>query len=35
VKPVIGYLGLLTVVLLILAFVPSLTLWLPTMLGYR
>jgi tripartite ATP-independent transporter DctM subunit len=35
VKPVAGYLGLLTVVLLILAFVPSLTLWLPTMLGYH
>jgi tripartite ATP-independent transporter DctM subunit len=35
VKPIAGYLGLLTLVLLVLAFVPSLTLWLPTMLGYH
>jgi tripartite ATP-independent transporter DctM subunit len=35
VKPIAGYLGLLTVVLLVLAFVPSLTLWLPNMLGYH
>jgi tripartite ATP-independent transporter DctM subunit len=35
VKPILGYLGLLTVVLLFLAFVPELTLWLPQALGYR
>jgi tripartite ATP-independent transporter DctM subunit len=35
VKPILGYLGLLTVVLLFLAFVPELTLWLPHALGYR
>jgi tripartite ATP-independent transporter DctM subunit len=35
VRPIMGYLGLLTVVLLILAFVPQLTLWLPNMLGYH
>jgi tripartite ATP-independent transporter DctM subunit len=34
VKPILGYLGLLTVVLLIIAFVPGLTLWLPNALGY-
>ncbi len=35
VKPILGYLGLLTVVLLIIAFVPGMTLWLPHALGYR
>ncbi len=35
VKPILGYLGLLTVVLLIIAFVPGLTLWLPNLLGYH
>jgi tripartite ATP-independent transporter DctM subunit len=34
VKPIFGYLGLLTVVLLVIAFVPGLTLWLPHALGY-
>ena len=34
IKPILGYPGLLTVVLLVIAFVPSLTLWLPTALGY-
>jgi TRAP-type C4-dicarboxylate transport system permease large subunit len=34
IKPILGYLGLLTVVLLFLAFVPGLTLWLPRALGY-
>ncbi|MBV9260160.1 MAG: TRAP transporter large permease subunit [Pseudolabrys sp.] len=35
VKPILAYLGLLTVVLLIIAFVPGMTLWLPHALGYR
>jgi tripartite ATP-independent transporter DctM subunit len=35
VKPIMGYLGLLTVVLLVIAFVPGLTLWLPHALGYH
>jgi tripartite ATP-independent transporter DctM subunit len=35
VKPILGYLGLLTVVLLFIAFVPGLTLWLPNLLGYH
>jgi tripartite ATP-independent transporter DctM subunit len=35
VKPILGYLGLLTVVLLVIAFVPELTLWLPHALGYH
>jgi tripartite ATP-independent transporter DctM subunit len=34
VKPIFGYLGLLTAVLLFIAFVPGLTLWLPHLLGY-
>jgi len=34
IKPILGYLGLLTVVLLIIAFVPGMTLWLPHALGY-
>jgi TRAP-type C4-dicarboxylate transport system permease large subunit len=29
-----GYLGLLLICLLVIAFVPSLTLWLPHALGY-
>jgi tripartite ATP-independent transporter DctM subunit len=35
VKPIMGYLGLLTAVLLVIAFVPGLTLWLPHALGYH
>jgi len=35
IKPTLGYLGLLTIVLLFLAFVPGLTLWLPHALGYH
>jgi tripartite ATP-independent transporter DctM subunit len=34
VKPIFGYLGLLLICLLVIAFVPSLTLWLPHALGY-
>lgn len=34
VKPIMGYLGLLLAVLLVIAFVPALTLWLPHALGY-
>jgi tripartite ATP-independent transporter DctM subunit len=34
VKPIMGYLGLLLVCLLVIAFVPGLTLWLPHALGY-
>jgi tripartite ATP-independent transporter DctM subunit len=34
VKPIFGYLGLLLVCLLVIAFVPALTLWLPHALGY-
>ena len=34
VKPILAYLGLLTAVLLFIAFVPGLTLWLPQALGY-
>jgi len=34
VKPIFGYLGLLLVCLLVIAFVPPLTLWLPHALGY-
>src|SRR3954468_23782284 len=33
-KPIFGYLGLLLVCLLVIAFVPALTLWLPHALGY-
>jgi tripartite ATP-independent transporter DctM subunit len=34
VKPILGYLGLLFVCLIVIAFVPGLTMWLPTLLGY-
>ena len=34
VKPIMGYLGLLLICLLVIAFVPGLTLWLPHVLGY-
>jgi len=34
VKPIMGYLGLLLACLLVIAFVPALTLWLPHALGY-
>jgi tripartite ATP-independent transporter DctM subunit len=34
VKPIIGYLGLLFMCLLVIAFVPSITMWLPNALGY-
>ena len=34
VKPIFGYLGLLLICLLVIAFVPALTLWLPHALGY-
>lgn len=34
VKPMLGYLGLLLGCLLVIAFVPGITLWLPHMLGY-
>jgi len=34
VKPIFGYLGLLLICLLIIAFVPAMTLWLPQALGY-
>ncbi|MBV9557578.1 MAG: TRAP transporter large permease subunit [Pseudolabrys sp.] len=35
VRPILGYLGLLTAVLLVIAFVPEMTLWLPHLLGYH
>jgi len=35
VRPMLGYLGLLFVCLMVIAFVPSLTLWLPHRLGYQ
>ena len=35
VKPMLGYLGLLLACLLVIAFVPGLTLWLPRLLGYQ
>ncbi len=35
VKPMLGYLGVLLLCLLVIAFVPSLALWLPHALGYR
>jgi len=35
VKPMLGYLGLLLACLLVIAFTPSLTLWLPHLLGYQ
>jgi TRAP-type C4-dicarboxylate transport system permease large subunit len=34
VKPMLGYLGLLFVCLLVIAFTPAISLWLPTTLGY-
>jgi tripartite ATP-independent transporter DctM subunit len=34
IKPMLLYLGLLLACLLVVAFVPAMTLWLPTMLGY-
>ncbi len=34
VRPMLGYLGLLLVCLLVIALVPAITLWLPTLLGY-
>src|SRR5882724_7428912 len=34
IKPIMGYLGLLLICLLVIAFVPPLTLWLPHALGY-
>ena len=34
VKPIFGYLGLLLICLLVIAFVPALTLWFPHALGY-
>jgi tripartite ATP-independent transporter DctM subunit len=35
VKPMLGYLGLLLACLLVIAFVPALTMWLPRMMGYQ
>ncbi|HTZ66466.1 MAG TPA: TRAP transporter large permease subunit [Roseiarcus sp.] len=35
VRPMLGYLGLLFLCLLLIAFVPGLTLWLPHRLGYQ
>ena len=35
VRPILGYLGLLLLCLLVIAFVPGLTLWLPHRLGYQ
>ena len=35
VKPMLGYLGLLLLCLMVIAFVPGLTLWLPHRLGYQ
>lgn len=34
VKPIMGYLGLLFLCLLLIAFVPGISMWLPTALGY-
>jgi tripartite ATP-independent transporter DctM subunit len=34
IKPMLGYLGLLVLCLLVIAFVPGITLWLPHALGY-
>ena len=34
VKPMLGYLGLLLACLLVIAFVPGITMWLPHVLGY-
>jgi tripartite ATP-independent transporter DctM subunit len=35
VKPMLGYLGLLLACLMAIAFLPAITTWLPTTLGYR
>jgi tripartite ATP-independent transporter DctM subunit len=35
VKPMLGYLGLLLACLLVIAFVPGITMWLPHAVGYR
>jgi tripartite ATP-independent transporter DctM subunit len=35
VRPILFYLGLLLLCLLVIALVPAITLWLPTLLGYR
>jgi TRAP-type C4-dicarboxylate transport system permease large subunit len=35
VRPMLGYLGLLLLCLLVIAFVPGLTLWLPHRFGYQ
>jgi TRAP-type C4-dicarboxylate transport system permease large subunit len=35
IRPMLGYLGLLFLCLLVIAFVPGLTLWLPHLLGYQ
>jgi tripartite ATP-independent transporter DctM subunit len=34
-RPILGYLGLLLLCLLVIAFIPGLTLWLPHRLGYQ
>jgi len=34
VKPMLGYLGLLFLCLLVIAFIPAISLWLPNALGY-
>jgi TRAP-type C4-dicarboxylate transport system permease large subunit len=34
VKPILAYLGLLLVCLIVIAFVPAISLWLPRALGY-
>jgi TRAP-type C4-dicarboxylate transport system permease large subunit len=34
VKPMMGYLGLLLICLLVIAFVPAISTWLPGLLGY-
>jgi len=34
IKPMLKYLGLLFICLLVIAFVPEITLWLPRSLGY-
>jgi TRAP-type C4-dicarboxylate transport system permease large subunit len=34
VKPMLLYLGLLLLCLLVIALVPAITMWLPTLLGY-
>jgi tripartite ATP-independent transporter DctM subunit len=35
IRPMLGYLGLLLLCLMVIAFVPGLTLWLPHRLGYQ